>query len=68
MTAGDLSGKIRTLLRNIDMECGLSELGIEEKDVPWMAENCMKVSAAGIANNPIVFTQDEIADIYRKAM
>lgn len=68
LTAGDLSGKIRTLLRNIDMECTLSELGIEEKDVPWMAENCMKVSAAGVANNPIVFTRNEIAEIYRKAM
>ncbi len=62
------SGKFRTLLQNIDMECTLSELGLEEKDVPWMAENCMKVSAAGVANNPIVFTQDEIAEIYRKAM
>ena len=68
LTAGDLLGKIRTLLQNIDMECTLSELGLEEKDVPWMAENCMKVSAAGVANNPIVFTQDEIAEIYRKAM
>ena len=33
-----------------------------------MTENCMKVSAAGVANNPIVFNQNEIADIYRKAM
>ena len=32
------------------------------------AENCMKVSAASIANNPVVFTQEEIAEIYKKAM
>lgn len=28
----------------------------------------MKVSAAGVANNPVVFTQEEIAGIYRLAM
>ena len=33
-----------------------------------MAENCMKVSAANVANNPVIFTQDEIEEIYRKAM
>lgn len=33
-----------------------------------MAENCMKVSEASIANNPVTFTKDEIAEIYRKAL
>ena len=33
-----------------------------------VAENCMKVSAASIANNPVVFTQEEIAELYRKAL
>ena len=27
-----------------------------------LAENCMKVSAASIQNNPVVFTQEEIAE------
>lgn len=68
LTAEDCADKIRTLLKEIDLECTLSELGITEKDIPWMAENCMKVSAAGVANHPVVFTQDEIAEIYRKAL
>lgn len=68
LTAEDLAPKIRTMLKELDLECTLSELGLEEKDIPWMAENCMKVSAASVANNPVVFTQDEIAEIYRKAM
>ena len=42
--------------------------GLSKEDIPWMAENCMKVSAASIQNNPVVFTQEEIAEIYRKAM
>ena len=54
--------KIRELLKSINLNCTLSDLGIEEKDIPWMAENCMKVSAASIQNNPVVFTQEEIAE------
>ena len=68
LTADDLAPKIRTLLKNLDLSCTLSDLGIEEKDIPWMAENCMKVSAASIANNPVVFSQEEIAEIYKKAL
>ncbi len=68
VTSKDLAPKICTLLRNLDMECTLSDLGLSKEDIPWMAENCMKVSAAGVANNPVVFTQEEIADLYAKAM
>ena len=66
--AEDCALRIRMLLRDIGLEYTLSELGIKEEDIPWMAENCMKVSAAGIANNPVVFTQQEIAQLYEKAM
>lgn len=67
-SAADCADKIRELLKAIDLECKLSDLGIAEEDIPWMAENCMKVSAASIANNPVVFTQEEIAELYRKAL
>ena len=66
--AEDLAGKERELLEDIELTCTLSDLGIEEKDIPWMAENCMKVSAHSIANNPVVFSQEEIAEIYKKAL
>lgn len=68
LTAEDCSMKIRTLLKKLDLECKLSDLGITEEDIPWMAENCMKVSAASVKNNPIVFTKEEIAEIYKKAL
>jgi len=68
VTAEDLAGKLRSLLKDIDLACTLSDLGLSEEDIPWMAENCMKVSAASVKNNPVVFTQKEIAEIYRKAM
>lgn len=66
--AEDLAGKVRELLEDIELTCTLSDLGIEEKDIPWMAENCMKVSAHSIANNPVVFSQEKIAEIYKKAL
>ena len=66
--AEDLAGKVRELLEDIELTCTLSDLGIEEKDIPWMAENCTKVSAPSIANNPVVFSQEEIAEIYKKAL
>jgi alcohol dehydrogenase class IV len=67
-TAQDCAGKVRELLKAIDLECTLSDLGIKAEDIPWMAKNCTKVSAASIANNPVVFSEDEIAEIYAKAL
>lgn len=66
--ASDCGDSVRRLLEKLDLSLTLSEQGIEEGDIPWMAENCMKVSAAGMANHPRVFTQDEIAELYRKAL
>lgn len=67
-TAEDCAPQLRRLLDDLELTCTLSQLGLSERDIPWMAENCMKVSAAGIANHPVVFTQAEIAALYRKAM
>lgn len=66
--AEDCADRVRALLKKLDLSLTLTDLGITEADVPWMAENCMKVSAAGVANNPVVFTQEEIAEIYYKAL
>lgn len=67
-SAEDCADRVRALLAKLDLTLTLSDLGITEEDVPWMAENCMKVSAAGVANNPVVFTEEEIAELYRKAL
>ena len=66
--AKDCADAVRTLLQKLDLTLTLGDLGITEADIPWMAENCMKVSAAGVANNPVVLTQAEIAELYRKAL
>ena len=66
--AADCADQVHALLDQIGMDVTLSDLGLSPEDIPWMAENCMKVSAASVANNPVVFSQEEIAEIYQKAM
>lgn len=68
LTAEDCSVKIGTLLKKLDLDLKLSDLGIKEEDIKWMAENCMKVSEASIKNNPVIFTKEEIEEIYKKAL
>ncbi|MGI6118696.1 MAG: bifunctional amino acid transporter/iron-containing alcohol dehydrogenase [Bilifractor sp.] len=67
-TAEDCAEKIRSFLRSLDMEITLSDLGIEEKDIPWLAENCMKVSAGNLVNTPVPLTQKDIEALYRRAL
>lgn len=64
----DCVAQIRSLLKKINLDITLSQQGLCEDDIDWMAENCLKVSAASIANNPVVFSLDDIKRIYRKAM
>lgn len=64
----DCGDQIRRFLGWIDLQIGLKALGIQESDISWMASNCMKVSAAGIANHPRTFGQEEIEELYRRAM
>lgn len=66
--AKDCADAIRCFLEKIDLKVTLGELGAKEKDIDWMAENCMKVSKPSIANHPKEFTFDEIKDIYYKSL
>lgn len=64
----DCADTIRKLLEKLELTTTLSEQGITQADIPWMSENCFKVSAAGIANHPVVFTKEDIQELYRKAL
>lgn len=66
--AKDCGNNVRGLLDSLNLRVTLKELGVLEKDVEWMAENCMKVSKASIMNHPKEFTIDEIKEIYYKAL
>jgi alcohol dehydrogenase class IV len=64
----DCTASIKRLLRRIDLVTTLGEQGVKEADIDRLAENALKVSAAGIANHPVVFTLEEIKQIYRDAL
>ena len=66
--AKDCADSIRRFLEEINLKVTLGELGIGEKDVDWMAENCMKVSKPSMVNHPREFTLEEINDIYYKSL
>lgn len=64
----DCVDRINKLLEKLNLTVTLREQGIKDEDVDWMAENCLKVSAAGIANNPVVFNLEDLKRIYHKAL
>ena len=64
----DCVEKIKEFIEKLQLTVTLGELGIKDEDVPWMAENCMKVSAAGISYHPVIFSQEQIEELYRKAL
>jgi len=66
--AKDCAEAIIEFLKKIDLKVSLGELGIVEKDVEWMAENCMKVSKPSIINHPREFSLEEIKEIYYKSL
>ncbi|WP_160692723.1 iron-containing alcohol dehydrogenase [Clostridium sp. C2-6-12] len=67
-SAGDCADAIRNFLEQINLKVTLGEMGIHEKDIEWMAENCMKVSKPSMENHPKEFNLEEIKEIYYKAL
>ena len=64
----DCALQIRKLIGQLELATTLGEQGITEADIPWMTENCLKVSAASIANHPKNYGKEEIAELYRKTL
>lgn len=66
--AEDCAESIRRFLKAIDLSVKLSDLGITAEDVPWMTENCMKISIGNLKNAPVTFSREEVEQIYREAL
>lgn len=64
----DLVQVLNTLLQKLELTTSLQKEGIREEDIDWMAENCLKISAAGLNNHPKQFDLEDIKRIYRKAL
>ena len=66
--AADCPDAIRRFLERIDLNCTLSEQGVQEADIDWMTENCFQVSAMMLQNHPCKLTPDDVRAIYRAAL
>lgn len=64
----DLVQAIKDLIVKLELPTKLSDLGLEEKDIDWMSENCMKVSAGNLVNTPVKVDIDLVHKLYQKAM
>lgn len=56
------------ILKAIDLQVGLQDLGILKENIPWMVENCLKVGAGNIANTYTELTAKDIAKLYEEAL
>ncbi|WJV54644.1 iron-containing alcohol dehydrogenase [Prodigiosinella aquatilis] len=60
--------QVKHLLQEVNMIFTLRDLGVDEKDIPWMAENCVQTMDISIQQNPRVATQEEIEALYRACL
>ncbi len=67
-TAADCPDRVRRFLEQIDLNTTLSQQGVQEEDIDWMADNCMQVSAMMLQNHPVAFSRDDVREIYRAAL
>lgn len=58
---------IRLLSEDLEIPKHLSRFGIEESDIPMLAEGVMKVTRL-LANNPRTLTQEDAEKIYRSVL
>lgn len=57
---------IKALAADVNIPAGVAELGMQEQDIPTLAENAMK-DACGLTN-PIQPSFDQVCELFRQAM
>jgi len=67
-SAMDFPDVFRRFTEKLGINCTLSDLGVTDNDLDWLTENCLKVSASGLAAHPAAFTAAQIRQIYKAAL
>ncbi|MBW3094535.1 iron-containing alcohol dehydrogenase [Bifidobacterium sp. 64T4] len=70
-TAEDCAPRMRTLLKDLDLDVTLTDLGITKKDIPWLAANAHKVSPGNLVNTPgseLVTTEESLERLYESML
>lgn len=60
--------EIKKFLEKLQLNFTLTDLGVKEDHIPWLAHNAMKTMVYAITNHPMVLNEDEIADLYRECL
>ncbi len=64
----DCAEIVKKILEKIQLTCTLRDFGIDESDLEWLSENCMKVSSVSIMNHPVKFKREDICKIYEACL
>ena len=54
--------------KRIGLTKTLGDMGITEKDLDWLTNNCMKTMEASVLNHPVPMTVYMITGIYRACL
>ncbi|MPN12815.1 NAD-dependent methanol dehydrogenase [bioreactor metagenome] len=59
---------IKKLIDSVGLTTTLSAEGVKEEDIDWMADNTYKIMGGAIQAFPVVFSVEDIKNIYKKAL
>nr|5YVM_A Chain A, alcohol dehydrogenase [candidate division MSBL1 archaeon SCGC-AAA259E19]5YVS_A Chain A, alcohol dehydrogenase [candidate division MSBL1 archaeon SCGC-AAA259E19] len=59
---------LKNLLRSLDLDKPLSELGVEEEKIPEMTEGAFIYMGGGIEANPVDVSKEDVKEIFRKSL
>ncbi len=63
-----LCNKIDKLLYSLNLRFTLSQLGVLQKDVAWLAHNAMTLMNANAVNNPYVPTEEDVYALFESCL
>lgn len=64
----DCAETIEKLLKQINLDISLADLGFVEKDIQWLVTNIFKVSHGNIKVNPVIFEKEDMIKIYKESL
>lgn len=59
---------IDMLLEELDLRLTLTQLGVREEDLDWLAHNAVTVMYANAVNNPYIPSEKEVRELFEKSM
>lgn len=67
-SATDILEELEELLTEVNLHVHLGDFGITKNDIPWMAQNCVKIFLGGLKAHPKFFEPEELEQIYADAL